>query len=57
RTASELMRMPDKIGTLGPGKLADITVCTGNPLDDISILANVDNIRLVILDGKVVKRL
>ncbi|MBW2370873.1 MAG: amidohydrolase family protein, partial [Deltaproteobacteria bacterium] len=38
RTASELMRMPDKIGTLGPGKLADITVCTGNPLDDISIL-------------------
>jgi imidazolonepropionase-like amidohydrolase len=56
KTGSELIMMEDELGTLEEGKLADITVCEGNPLEDISILADVDRIKLVMLDGKPVKR-
>lgn len=38
------------LGTVEPGKLADITVIEGNPLNDI---AASKNIRMVIKDGKV----
>jgi imidazolonepropionase-like amidohydrolase len=41
-TASELLGMQDKIGTLEPGKLADIVAVPGDPLADISILEKVD---------------
>jgi imidazolonepropionase-like amidohydrolase len=36
------------LGTIEPGKLADITVVKGNPLFDIVALANVD---VVVKDG------
>jgi len=39
------------LGTLKPGKLADLIVVDGNPLEDIDALTR---IRLVILDGEVV---
>ena len=38
------------LGTIEPGKLADITVIEGNPLNDIGATKN---IRMVIKDGKV----
>ena len=38
------------LGSVEPGKLADITVVEGNPLDDISATRN---IRMVIKDGKI----
>jgi imidazolonepropionase-like amidohydrolase len=37
-----------ELGTIEPGKLADITVVKGNPLFDIVALSNVD---VVIKDG------
>ena len=40
----------DTLGTLEPGKLADIVVIDGNPLDDIQALRQV---KLVIKDGQV----
>jgi imidazolonepropionase-like amidohydrolase len=40
----------DDLGTLEPGKLADLVVVDGNPLEDIDALART---RLVILDGEV----
>lgn len=41
-TASELLGMQDKIGTIEPGKLGDIVAVPGDPLADISVLEKVD---------------
>jgi imidazolonepropionase-like amidohydrolase len=49
---AEAMRMQDRIGTLEPGKLADLIVVAGNPLDDISILEDRRNITHVMKGGK-----
>lgn len=49
--AATLLRMNDKIGTLEPGKLADIVAVQGNPLDDIKTMLHVT---FVMKDGKVV---
>jgi len=57
KTGAEIIMREDELGTLEPGKLADITICEGNPLDDIKILANVKNIKLVMIDGKVKKHI
>ena len=55
KTGSELMLMSDKVGTLESGKLADIVVCRDNPLDDIELLGNPDNIDLIVLNGEIIK--
>jgi imidazolonepropionase-like amidohydrolase len=51
RVGAQIMRMGDKIGTVEPGKIADILVTAGNPLDD---LGNLKNVRYVIADGEIV---
>ena len=38
---SELLRMESQIGTIEPGKFADVIAVEGNPLDDIAVLAQV----------------
>jgi imidazolonepropionase-like amidohydrolase len=52
RVGAEILDMADKLGTLEPGKLADVLVVAANPLDDI---ANLEEMRLVIADGRVVR--
>jgi imidazolonepropionase-like amidohydrolase len=42
----------DEIGTLEPGKLADLVAVPGNPLADIGLM---DRVMLVIQDGEIVK--
>ncbi len=49
--AATYVGLVDEIGTLEPGKLADIIVIDGDPLADISDLANV---KVVIQRGKIV---
>jgi imidazolonepropionase-like amidohydrolase len=49
---AELLRRPD-LGTLEPGKRADVVVARGDPLAYIDILADPAHIRLVIKDGRV----
>jgi imidazolonepropionase-like amidohydrolase len=39
--ASELLRMEQQIGTIAPGKFADVIAVEGNPLDDIKALERV----------------
>ena len=52
RTAAELLRYEDKIGTIEPGKFADIISTKGNPIKDISTL---EKVSFVMKDGVVYK--
>ena len=54
-TAADVCGLGDQIGTLEPGKRADLVVAAGDPVDDIGLLADADNITLVVQDGRVVK--
>ncbi len=49
RNSAELLQMADKIGTLHPGKYADVISVHGDPLADITVLRAVG---LVMKDGK-----
>ncbi|HIY42506.1 MAG TPA: amidohydrolase family protein, partial [Candidatus Nocardiopsis merdipullorum] len=40
---------------LEPGKHADLVVCEGDPLTDISLLGDPDNVVLVVQGGRTVK--
>jgi imidazolonepropionase-like amidohydrolase len=54
-TAADVCGLGRQIGTLEPGKRADLIVAAGNPLDDITLLADAGNITLVVQDGRIVK--
>ncbi len=51
RNAAIFLGLGDELGTLEPGKIADMVVIDGDPLADISDLANV---KIVIQGGRVV---
>ncbi|MGH8059979.1 MAG: amidohydrolase family protein [Candidatus Entotheonellia bacterium] len=51
--AAEAVGMGDHVGTLQPGKLADLVIVDGNPLADITA---VQRIHTVVKDGEVVVR-
>lgn len=51
--ASKLLKINDRLGTLEPMKLADIVAVKGDPLDDITLLKNID---FVMKDGVVFKQ-
>ncbi|MFH1292794.1 MAG: amidohydrolase family protein [Pseudomonadota bacterium] len=53
--ASQVLGLEKELGTIEEGKLADLVVVEGNPLDDVSILTKKEAIRLVMLGGKFVK--
>ncbi|PSR21070.1 MAG: amidohydrolase family protein [Sulfobacillus acidophilus] len=55
RQAAELLGWSDRLGTLQPGKLADVVITTIDPLANIGGLANPDNISWVIKGGTIVK--
>ena len=57
RTNAELFGMTDQIGTVEPGKLADLILVDGNPIDDIGVLQEAAKIVLVMRDGQVFKDL
>jgi imidazolonepropionase-like amidohydrolase len=54
-TNAELFGMRDLIGTVEEGKLADLLVVDGNPLDDISVLQEKQNLEIIMKGGRIVK--
>jgi len=52
KNGAELLGLSDQIGTVEPGKQADLLVIDGNPLEDIE---TIDNVHLVFKGGKVVR--
>jgi imidazolonepropionase-like amidohydrolase len=55
RTAAECLGWQERLGTLEPGKLADVVVARADPLADIRSLSDTANIALVLKDGAAVK--
>ena len=55
KTNSELLGMDSEFGTLEAGKLADLIVVDGNPVEEITVLQNEARITMVVQAGQIVK--
>jgi imidazolonepropionase-like amidohydrolase len=56
RVNAELFRMSDKIGTVEPGKYADLIVVAGDPLKNLRVLQSLDNLKAIMKGGRLYKR-
>ncbi len=56
RVAADAIGMADRLGTIEVGKLADLVLVDGDPLADVSVLANPSRIAWVIAGGTIVRR-
>jgi imidazolonepropionase-like amidohydrolase len=61
-TAGELLKLsglrdpyPGELGVVTEGALADLLLVDGNPLEDIKVLGELENLRVIIKDGRVFK--
>ena len=54
RNGAELLGKLDELGTIEPGKLADLVLCRGDVVADIDRLCDPDNIRVVVQGGRIV---
>ena len=52
RDSAELIGISDDVGTLEPGKWADVIAVAGNPLENIALL---EDVRFVMKGGEVYK--
>ena len=55
RTNAELFGWADRIGTVEPGKYADLLVVRGDPLRDLRLFRGPDNLLLVMKEGRIVQ--
>jgi imidazolonepropionase-like amidohydrolase len=51
--AAECLGLEGEVGTVTPGKRADLVAVDGNPLQNITVLQDVQRIKLVLKDGDV----
>ena len=56
RVNAELFRLEKEIGTVEPGKYADLIVVKGNPLRDLRVFQNPANLHLIMKGGAIYKR-
>lgn len=54
RTAAEACRVSDRVGTVEIGKLADLVLVDGDPLEDITVLEQRDRLT-VFKEGRQVR--
>lgn len=52
RNAAEALHLQDSIGTLEAGKYADLVLVAGDPCQDITVLEQRENIKMVLKEGK-----
>jgi imidazolonepropionase-like amidohydrolase len=55
RVAARVLGLGKELGTVAEGKVADLVMVEGNPLDNIDVLLKPDSIRLVMQGGRIVK--
>lgn len=56
KTNAELLNVSDRLGTVEPGKWADLIVVKGNPLEDITLFEDGrKNVLLVMKEGRIMK--
>jgi imidazolonepropionase-like amidohydrolase len=55
RTNAQLFGLAESLGTIEEGKIADLVLVRGEPLDSIGVLADPANIAVVLQGGSVVK--
>ena len=55
KTAAECCTIADTVGTIEPGKRADILAVLGDPLADISVLTRRESFHLIMRDGNAYK--
>ncbi|MGH7326568.1 MAG: amidohydrolase family protein [Candidatus Rokuibacteriota bacterium] len=53
---AELFRMSDRIGTVEPGKYADLIVVAGDPLTNLRLFQNLDNLKVIMKSGRLYKQ-
>ena len=53
---AEIFRMTDKIGSVEPGKYADLLVVDGNPLKNLRVFQNQAHLHAIVKGGVFVKR-
>jgi imidazolonepropionase-like amidohydrolase len=56
RTNAELLGIADRVGTVEPGKQADLLLVDGDPLADISVLERQDRLLAIVQAGQLYKR-
>jgi imidazolonepropionase-like amidohydrolase len=58
RTNAELIGMSDRLGTVEPGKIADLIVLDGNPLEDPALFEDgLKRVLIVIKEGRIMKNM
>ncbi len=55
KTNAELFGMEDEIGTVEEGKLADLLVVDGNPLENMAVLQDEKILKIIMKGGRIVK--
>lgn len=55
--AADFINEKDNLGSISKNKIADMVIVNKNPLDDVGVLADNDNILKVIQDGKIKKEI